>query len=704
MCWIIIICLFGAGGMLQETHSMDSILDINENNISKDNPVRRRIIEGDIIPTRTSRFSPKMSLWPMDDNGNVRIPYILSPEYDEGQKNVILDAMKDVETSTCIHFVKRSVDKDFINIEPEDGCYSYIGRVQGKQELSLAFECVNRGKGVVLHELMHVIGFWHEHSRADRDNYVIIHWKNIREDYTINFCKQETTNMLLDYDFGSLLHYSSIAFSKNREMTIEPRKTNVFIGQRVKLSSSDIARINKLYHCPQDIPSAGNSRVIMFNEDASPPIAGCSETNLNPLDFSNVAFTNSSMASTLSSSEALTTVSPTANISNTGTVDFHTSSPEPKSFYALFPNQKSKSVLTGYWNLSTLEPTHSITSVRMNQGDATVETTRRTATHRSIKDDNSTVFNIPKTTNQEPDYKRTGFTTEISSLGSSVTNSEFSSSDSTTMISTVTESSLLKKIWSTIDNAHTLERKSTFQTFGISQSGEMQQPTTTENTRSSSGLVVSVSSNLDNEHVEKNSFLTILRRRSLAEKTLGSGSEHRPRGILGNKLIYSYNKRRKSPSIIEPFCGFEHGFCGWKQSTEDDLDWNLSWGSMNVSSGHFGPEGFHLSVKRSPEMGASRQIALLLKAILQPSNCIMFWYGSLSNYIGTLNIYIATSGQKKTLLWSSGSQDHVKWTKVKIMLPPKLLYSNAHVVVEGVLGQADLSTIAIDNLYVGQCR
>ncbi|XP_069618532.1 uncharacterized protein [Ranitomeya imitator] len=408
------------------------------------------------------------------------------------------------------------------------------------------------------------------------------------------------------------------------------------------------------------------------------------------------------MASTLSSSEALTTVSPPANISKIGTVDLHTSSLEPKTFSTFFPNQKSKSVLTDYRNLSTLEPTHSITSVRMTEADTTVETTR-TAAHRSITDINSTVLNIPKTTDQVPDYNRTGFATEISSLRSSVTNSEFSSSDSTTVISTVEESSLLKKIWSTMDNAHTLEGKSTLQTFGTSQSGETQQPTTTENTRGSTGLGVNVSSNLDNENVKKNSLLTILRRRSLAEETLDSWFKHHPRGIPGNKLIYSYNKRRTSPSIIEPFCGFEHGLCGWKQSPEDDLDWNLTRGSMNVSSRHFGPEGFHLSVKRRPDVGGSRQKALLLKSLLQPSNCIMFWYGSLSNYGGTLNIYIAPSGHRETLLWSSGSQDHVKWTKVKIMLPPKLLYRNTHVVVEGVLGRAGPSTIAIDDLYVGQC-
>lgn len=43
--------------------------------------------------------------------------------------------------------------------------------------MSLSDECVDYP--TVIHELMHVIGFIHEHQRDDRDGFVNIVWENI---------------------------------------------------------------------------------------------------------------------------------------------------------------------------------------------------------------------------------------------------------------------------------------------------------------------------------------------------------------------------------------------------------------------------------------------------------------------------------------------------------------------------------------------
>ncbi|KAM4866772.1 astacin-like metalloendopeptidase [Thomomys bottae] len=78
---------------------------------------------------------------------------------------VILQAFAEFEHYTCIQFVAYQGQKE--SIIPMSGCFSGIGNGGGMQVEFLAPACLQKGHGIILHELMHVLGFWHVHVRAD---------------------------------------------------------------------------------------------------------------------------------------------------------------------------------------------------------------------------------------------------------------------------------------------------------------------------------------------------------------------------------------------------------------------------------------------------------------------------------------------------------------------------------------------------------
>ncbi|GFQ73639.1 zinc metalloproteinase nas-13 [Trichonephila clavata] len=102
-------------------------------------------------------------------------------------KGTVYLAMRDIMMKTCIRFVpKKSYSNAFIFIEPGIGCRSSIEKLlSGK--ISISRVC--NSKGIIIHELMHVLGFHHEHNRPDRDEYVKIIWENIKEECKSDYLK-----------------------------------------------------------------------------------------------------------------------------------------------------------------------------------------------------------------------------------------------------------------------------------------------------------------------------------------------------------------------------------------------------------------------------------------------------------------------------------------------------------------------------------
>lgn len=140
------------------------------------------------------------------------IPYELHG--DSSATSTILGAMQELEQKTCIQFVERTTESSYIYItSSSSGCWSYVGSYGGGQEVSLDRNgCVYHGTAI--HELMHAIGFYHEHNRFDRDSYVQINWQNIQSGMESQFdLDTYYTEAGEGYNYDSIMHYGAYSFS-----------------------------------------------------------------------------------------------------------------------------------------------------------------------------------------------------------------------------------------------------------------------------------------------------------------------------------------------------------------------------------------------------------------------------------------------------------------------------------------------------------
>jgi len=125
-------------------------------------------------------------------------------------------------------------------------CWSFVGKVDyyalnGGQKMDIGW--CHKIPGSIVHETMHALGFVHEHSRNDRDNYIYV---NSRD--KVNCGKYERNQLETAgtyYDFESIMHYGEGACGIRLKRGYQQYRSKV--GQRSRLSAQDIRGVNHIY-------------------------------------------------------------------------------------------------------------------------------------------------------------------------------------------------------------------------------------------------------------------------------------------------------------------------------------------------------------------------------------------------------------------------------------------------------------------------
>lgn len=172
---------------------------------------------------------------------NAVVPYAFEAAVTPAQQSAMQSAMQQLMNAANVHFQPRAAETDYVLIRDSSLNSSAVGRVGGMQVLHVLDW---QQQYVLVHELMHVLGFWHEHQRPDRDQFVTVQWANVLPAQTYEFQVVPTAQTFGAYDFDSVMHFAAATASSNSQPTLlvlppnQQQQNN--IGQRTHLSTGDV--------------------------------------------------------------------------------------------------------------------------------------------------------------------------------------------------------------------------------------------------------------------------------------------------------------------------------------------------------------------------------------------------------------------------------------------------------------------------------
>jgi hypothetical protein len=198
------------------------------------------------LNTRSAIYTQSGTSWP-----NGEIPYTIESGFTLNAE--LQQAIEHYYENTPIKWVPKTNQRNSVRFVMNNSnvSSSYLGMIGGEQIISLS---ILSSSGVIIHEMGHAIGLFHEMSRADRDNYITINWNNIPSDYNTRYQFQtyiqhnEQGSDHGPFDLGSIMMYSPYSYAIDPSIpTITKKDGSLYTLNRTHLSVGDINGIQQLY-------------------------------------------------------------------------------------------------------------------------------------------------------------------------------------------------------------------------------------------------------------------------------------------------------------------------------------------------------------------------------------------------------------------------------------------------------------------------
>lgn len=198
---------------------------------------------------------PKPQIWP-----NGEIPYKIGPKITDEQIEYIKAIAGSLETQNIVKLRPYSPSKDKAYVYFKQGsqhCYAQVGYTGGITQVSLNEKC---GEKEIFHEVFHVLGFFHEQNRFDRNDFVKILWENIDEEHWPQFERFPEESFpdifqdpkIMPFSYNTFMLYGPTVFSNNGDYSI----VNIYgeaYGHQTYPTNEDFKRARLLYGKPANL-------------------------------------------------------------------------------------------------------------------------------------------------------------------------------------------------------------------------------------------------------------------------------------------------------------------------------------------------------------------------------------------------------------------------------------------------------------------